>query len=297
MTIDLKSWMKELDGNKKLFLYTIPGTHDCVTQYVQLPHISKCQDEDIYEQLCMGIRALDIRVEPLGDELGMVHGYAKAFIAPSRAGRQLELGDVLRLVYRFLDENPSETVVFQFKNDSNKERERCFNALFYYYIKGNEEKWFLENRVPTLDEARGKVVLLRRCKMDEENSDFNDMNTGLDFSEWIEQDTAVPEPLVLETKSLDDAVFIIQDRFKYKPEERWEECLKPFLDSMKPFDGQYVIDYTSTAGGVKGPKYNSAYINPKFMEYPLDKDKYYGTIYLDFPFEELTTKIIEHNFR
>ena len=297
MQINLTEWMKELDGSKKLFLYTIPGTHDCVTQYVQFPHISRCQDKNIYEQLCLGIRALDIRVQSLDKKLGMVHGVAKAFNTPDKDAPQMELGDVLGHVYRFLDEHPSETVVFQFKNDSNKEREVCFRNLFYTYIKGNEDRWFLENRVPTLDEARGRVVLLRRCKLANGTVEFTDKNTGLDFSKWIEQDVAVPEPLVLETNSLDNAVFVIQDRFKYTPAARWNECLKPFLDSMTAFDGRYVINYTSTAGGVKGPRYNSWYINPKVMAYRFDKDRYYGTIYLDFPYELLTEKIIEHNFK
>jgi hypothetical protein len=91
-------------------------------------------------------------------------------------------------------------------------------------------------------------------------------------------------------------VFTIQDRFKYKPEPRWSECIKPFLDGRGAFDGQYVICYLSTAGGKKGPKNNAKYINPQFIAYPLDKSRYYGTIYVDFPYEELTRKIIENNF-
>ena len=132
--------------------------------------------------------------------------------------------------------------------------------------------------------------------MDMQNKDFTDDNTGIDFSRWVEQRTAEPHALTLETKSKDNAVFIVQDRFKYKPVERWNECLKPFLDSMTEFDGKYIIDYTSTAGGLKGPRKNAKIINTFFMDYPLDKEKYYGTIYLDFPYPELTHKIIEHNY-
>ncbi len=296
MQFQLTDWMGALDGSKKVFLLSIPGTHDCVTQYVQWPHISRCQDTNIYEQLCMGVRALDIRVAPKGERLVMVHAYAKAFNTPNRLGKQMDLADVLAQVYRFLRENSSETVIFQFKNDLNNKREQCFNNLYYHYIKGNEDKWFLENRVPTLDEARGKIILLRRCLMDESDENFTDKTTGLDFSLWVEQKAAVYEPLTLHTDGLDKAVFVIQDRFNYKPEQRWAECIKPFLDSMKAFDGTYVINYTSTAGGWKGPKNNAAYINPLFMAYPLDQEKYYGTIYLDFSTKELTAKIIAHNF-
>ena len=293
---DFANWMKALDGEQDLLTLALPGTHDCVTQFVQIPHISKCQDLNIYEQLCLGVRALDIRVQSLGDRLGMVHGYAKAFNTPNRRDRQMELGDVLAHCYRFLAEHPSETIVFQFKNDSNKEREKCFHNLFYTYLTGNEDKWFLENRVPTLDEARGKIVLLRRCKMEENNPAFTDENTGLDFSRWVEQRKVTPEALLLETESKDGAAFLIQDRFNYKPVQRWQQCIKPFLDKRTAFDGTYVICYLSTAGGLKGPKRNADYINPQFMAYPLDKNRYYGTIYLDFPFEAIMDKIIQLNF-
>jgi 1-phosphatidylinositol phosphodiesterase len=287
--------MKDIDDSKNLFALDIPGTHDCVTQFIQFPHISKCQDRNIYEQLNLGIRALDIRVQSKGDRLGMVHGIAKAFTNPNHLSSQMDMADVLNHCYNFLTKNPSETIIFQFKNDSNKEMEKCFNNLYYRYIKTNEDKWYLENRIPSMKEARGKIVLIRRCKMDLNNTEFTDENTGIDFSRWVEQDTAEPEALILDTNSKDKASFIIQDRFKYKPEPRWNECIKPFLDGRSEFDGRYVICYLSTAGGFKGPKRNAKYINPHFMAYEMDKNKYYGTIYLDFPFTELTKKIIENN--
>lgn len=296
MNINLNEWMKEIDDDKNLFTLSIPGTHDCVTEYVQFPHISQCQDMNISDQLEIGIRALDIRVQSLDERLGMVHGMAKAFNNPGYNTAQMDMSDVLQRCYHFLEEHPSEAIIFQFKNDSGKENEKCFNNLFYTYIKGNEGKWYLENRVPSLGECRGKIVLIRRCRMDNENEEFTDDNSGIDFSQWVEQDTAVPEALTLETNSKDSAVFIIQDRFKYKPEPRWSECVLPFLEARESFNGEYVICYLSTAGGNKGPQENARYINPMFMDYPLDKNKYYGTIYLDFPFTDLTRKIIAHNF-
>lgn len=299
MKTDLKAWMKQYEDSLDLFKMTIAGTHDCVTQFVQFPHISNTQDRNIYEQLSIGIRALDIRVKTKGSRLKMLHGAAKAFNTPNRFGKQMDMADVLTHCYKFLEECPSETIIFQFKEESNKNCENAFNNLFYTYIKGNEDKWYLENRIPTLGEARGKIVLIRRCKMDNSNKDFTPLNTGIDFSQWVdqEQDTISPEPLPLTTKGEHNAEFIIQDRFKYKPQDRWDKCLKPFLDSMTEFNDKYIINYTSTAGGFAGPRNNSKIINKLFLDYPLDKEKYYGTIYLDFPTEELTTKIIDHNFK
>ncbi len=296
MEISTKNWMKNLDFDIPVLRYNIPGTHDCVTQYVQFPHISRCQNMNIFEQLCLGVRALDIRVASSGERLVMVHGIAKAFNSPNRLGKQMDLADVLSHCYRFLEENPSETVIFQFKNDSNKENEKCFDNLLYTYIKGNENRWFTENRVPSLGEAKGRIILIRRCKA-EQSHDFTDSDMGIDFSKWVEQDTAVPEPLLLETSGKFKETFMVQDRFKYKPIPRWNECIKPFLDSAAPFDGRYIINYLSTAGGLKGPERNARYINAQFMKYPLDKSNYYGTIYCDFPTKALICKIIETNFQ
>lgn len=290
-----KNWMKDVNDENEVLKLNLIGTHDCVTQYIQFSHISKCQDRNIYEQLLLGIRALDIRVESRGDRLKMVHGVAKAFNKRSHFSAQMDMEDVLNHCYRFLDENKSETIVFQFKNDSRKEMEKCFDLMLNNYIKKNPEKWFLENRSPKLGEVRGKIVFIRRCAMDTAKG-YNINETGIDFSNWVEQDTAVPEPLTLNTSGEYEIKFIIQDRFKYKPEPRWYECIKPFLDSMGKFDGKYIINYLSTAGGLKGPKNNAKFINPKFMEYELKKGYYYGTIYTDFPTKELSEKIIKTNF-
>lgn len=293
--INLRKWMENIDDNRDLLSLNLVGTHDCVTQYVQLSYFARCQDRNIYEQLCIGVRGLDIRVKSKGNRLKMVHAFTKAFVKPSHLSAWMDMEDVLEHCYHFLDENPSETIVFQFKNDSGKEMEKCFDILYNTYIKADEDRWYLENRVPLLSECRGKIVLIRRCKM-ADREEYNAGNRGIDFSNWVEQVTVEPEPLTLKTGGENDVSFIILDRFKYKPVPRWSECIKPFLDRMKPFDGTYIINYLSTSGGLKGPYNNAKYINPEFMAYTLDSENYYGMIYVDFPTPELTEKIIRTNF-
>lgn len=291
--MNLSAWMKDIDDSRSVFELTMAGTHDCVTQYVQFSHISRCQDKNIYDQLNLGIRALDIRCELHGDRLKMVHGVAKAFVKPSHFSAQMDMADVLEHCCRFLKRNSSETIVFQFKNDSGKNQEQAFDVLFKNYISQNPDMWYLKNKAPLLGEVRGKIILVRRCSKYDKSEYASD--TGIDFSSWTEQDDAIPDALPLNTGGEHSMRFIIQDRFKYKPKPRWNECIKPFLDGSKEFDGTYVINYLSTAGGLKGPCSNAKYINQKFLEYPLDSKKYYGTIYLDFPSKELVEKIIKTN--
>lgn len=294
--MNYSKWMEALDGNLKLLGYNIPGTHDCATQYVQTSHFSKCQNTDITEQLEMGIRALDVRAMPKKKRLAVVHANARVYNSSNHAHGKMDLDDLLGKCYSFLDKNPSEAIILQFKNDSNdKNDEKSFDNLFYTYLSGNENRWFLENRMPTLDEARGKLVLLRRCYIDEKNPDFKN-KSGLDLSRWLDQDTAEPHPLLLRTYSTDQTEIIIQDRYKYGAVDRWKLCVKPFLDERTAFDGKYILSYLSTAGGLRGPEYNAKIINAEFSSYKLDKGKYYGLMYFDFVTKELARKVIELNF-
>ena len=157
MGIDLKNWMQNLPDGSDLLALNLCGTHDCVTQHIRLPHFFCCQDLTIYEQLLLGVRALDIRVRADGKCLTMVHGIFPAYNHSCHRANLMDMGDVLSQCYRFLDECPGEAVVFQFKNDNGKENEQCFDNLFYTYIKGKEPYWYLEDRVPTLGAARGKL--------------------------------------------------------------------------------------------------------------------------------------------
>jgi len=291
--MDNRKWMAEIDDNSDVFRLNMIGTHDCVTKYIRFGHFFRCQDKSIYDQLCLGVRGLDIRVEEgRPGELIMVHSIFKAYNSSEMIKDRMTMPDALRDCYRFLEENPSETIIFQFKNDSAKNMEKCFDIMYSTYINLNKDKWYLGNKLPRLKDVRGKIIFVRRCRKYEDKP--YKFGTGIDFSNWVEQTAAVPEPLTLTADGND---FVIQDRFKYKPEKKWKDCVKPFLDKSGEFNGKYAINYLSTAGGLKGPYNNSMYINQMFMQYPLDSKCYYGMIYTDFPSKELADKIIMTNFK
>ncbi|KAK7208579.1 PLC-like phosphodiesterase [Myxozyma melibiosi] len=172
-------WMSYFSDKVSVSALSIPGTHNSCAHYVSLPSV-RCQNAPLVQQLDRGIRFLDIRLSrpflqfcSLGQsrhELVVVHS---AF--PVCAYRAVTFSKVLGRVYAFLDANPSETVIMSLKHEGpfSKGRVELADILWSGYIKGHEHRWFLEPRMPSLGEARGKIILFRRfeCR-DEQVSRF-----------------------------------------------------------------------------------------------------------------------------
>lgn len=114
----------------------------------------------------------------------------------------------------FLKENPRETLVLSVKLDRGS-REIEFAERFYKdFIKPNADLWYLENRVPTLEECRGKLVLFRRYIQ----SPDLPLPCGLDFSVWESQKSrteTVPLPVVMAP----GCTALVQDRYRLAPDK------------------------------------------------------------------------------
>ncbi|XP_028765615.1 PI-PLC X-box domain-containing protein DDB_G0293730-like [Neltuma alba] len=106
---DRKNWMSTLNP-KNLHIYKIvwPGTHDSATNKIGVPFISRpfaqCQTLSVHEQLVMGTRVLDIRVEENGN---VCHGILITY------GIQVVMDDVKR----FLSETKSEIIILELRTE------------------------------------------------------------------------------------------------------------------------------------------------------------------------------------
>ncbi len=106
------AWMRGLPDQTPLTEVTIPGTHNTMTD--SYPRISPLslgvvtQGTTLTEQLNQGIRFLDIRIHHKHDQLALVHG--EAFLVDFFVS-------VLRDTTRFLNQNPSETVLMRIKSN------------------------------------------------------------------------------------------------------------------------------------------------------------------------------------
>lgn len=123
--------------------------------------ISQCQSPTtpLSVQLHAGIRVLDVRLAVVDGRLIAYHG-----IYPQRTPFQ----DILRDIHGFLTAAPTrrETLVMSIKQEDFAQTPLpFFSQCVHDEITngpGGLAMWCLENRIPTLGEVRGRVVLLSR---------------------------------------------------------------------------------------------------------------------------------------
>ena len=157
------SWMGTLPDSLRLNEITIPGTHASASQFTALPFFTRCQASGIGEQLAMGFRLLDVSLAVVGETNGMklCSGSASCTVSALPNAEALGLDAVLEECYAFLAEHPTETILFSVTRQSGEATAAEFEAVLYSHILQHAGSWLLTDTVPTLGEARGKLVLLR----------------------------------------------------------------------------------------------------------------------------------------
>lgn len=177
-TPPLNKWMAPLPDALPLCALSIPGTHNSPTHHVAAPSV-RCQAHPVPVQLANGIRFLDVRAQPeqKGTNMWLVHG---AFPVSLTGGKHL-LTTLLNHVYEFLAANPSETVMVSLKREGPFEvPDATFSKILYEKIIAPDVgKWYTGVEIPTLQQCRGKCVLIRRFGLHPEVKDW-----GIDGSSW-----------------------------------------------------------------------------------------------------------------
>ena len=107
---EINPWMMDLSDNTIISEMTIPGTHDSGAMHSIFDVAGKCQDLRIKEQLKVGVRFLDIRLQLVNDELKVVHSFVD---------QGLPFESVLKDVEKFLNEYNSEFIIISIKEDNS----------------------------------------------------------------------------------------------------------------------------------------------------------------------------------
>ncbi|MCR5546694.1 MAG: phosphatidylinositol-specific phospholipase C [Lachnospiraceae bacterium] len=301
-TVESTDWMAGISDDTYLSSVTIPGTHDSASTYIFPSFFLQCQTQNFSEQLASGYRYLDIRLaldetEDEGTKLKFIHNFGTCKKESSFLqlfSETLYLEDVLEDVYSFLDEHPTETVIFCVKAENTDDDVSTLESKFFETIDKNASKWYTANEIPTLGSVRGKIVLATR---------FEDVNgegegrTGLHFS-WSDQNNKEP---VIDTQEItmmnDYNQLWVQDRYKYKTETKWDAVVES-LENCQARDDTFSLNFCSTSGnGSAGhPKKYARIINKNLLNYELSSQTSYGIIVVDFANESLARHIYSTNF-
>lgn len=291
--------LSQLNDGMYLSEINLAGTHDSCTAFVSMENMSKCQSLTVEEQLSLGIRLFDIRLHRKKDRFYLVHALADCFTDESKR-QKLSFETVLETFVSFLSENPEETLVVSIKQDRGIMSRSFFPAFYDKYIKGNEKHWYLKNENSVLADVRGKLVLMRRCKVPRNFK--KTVDAGLDFSHWKDQSgkrKKGTEELVLSVDSSAVEPYVvsaeIQDRYSFDCENKWHSCAKPFLERCQTAEDKFCLHFISTSYRKKGETLaeTAAEMNGYFRQYGLTKGK--GWFFLDFPDREIVEKINSSN--
>ncbi|MDC7280206.1 phosphatidylinositol-specific phospholipase C domain-containing protein [Butyrivibrio fibrisolvens] len=292
---DTANWMEKLSDDVYISQITIPGAHNSASQNVALGYVMRCQDTSIAQQLENGYRYLDFRVAieetEDGDKLKLVHDFASCHIDGNLFSDFLYFDDAVADVYKFLQKHSTETVIINIKIEDEDYSTADIQKLLLEQVKSNKDYWYTENEIPTLGEARGRIVLGTRFN-DEVASDI----TGLNMI-WDEQDNRVPADIPYELYVNSGYRFWVQDRYKYTVEDKYEAVVDG-LENCEADETTMFLNFVSTAGDGKvgHPKGYAKALNTLLMEYELKSETSYGVIIVDFGTADLARHIYYSNF-
>ncbi|MEE1810278.1 phosphatidylinositol-specific phospholipase C [Streptomyces sp. BE133] len=255
-----QDWMGAIPDATALKRLTIPGSHDSGARYGG--PWTECQNTTIAEQLNSELRFLDVRCRVTGDSFAIHHGASY---------QNLMFGDVLGACWDFLAAHPTETVLMRVKQEYSEESDATFRAIFDDYLddRGWRPLFRIDPALPSLGEARGKVVLLAD-------------NGGLPGVRYA-----------------DSALFDIQDDYMAEPFAKYPKIEAQFRKAAQQ-PGKLYMNYVSTAA-LMPPRWNADRLNPQVQSF-LDGSEAagwagLGIVPLDFPATRsgLVESLIRHN--
>jgi hypothetical protein len=325
-------WTSRLGDDLKLHQITIPGTHDSGTKGLAVG--TECQSSTINEQLIWGIRYFDIRVDSSTSGLRIVHGDSHG-----SGNTNLYLKDVAEMFCDFLTgksgfPSTQETVIMQLKSDRGSQsgmHQKVLDILNAAFA-GHLDRLYLNpirlnlGPIPTLENLRGKLVLLRRYDYSQE--DASDAGTavrafasGLVYNNWSNNhggqswesvftanefiwpnanDNKSYFGSLIDYRNRHGLSFIIQDKYEgYGSYQDKADLVKGYLNYVSQGDSpdSWFINFASCSF----PEISYKTVNPELEAYFQSHSKpgnglSYGTIMMDFVDAKLIRDIIASNF-
>ncbi|MGP3940452.1 phosphatidylinositol-specific phospholipase C [Streptomyces sp. 6N106] len=255
-----QDWLSAIADATPVQRLTLPGTHNSGARFGG--PWTECQNTTIADQLSSGIRFLDVRCRAFENAFPIHHG---AFY------QNLNFDDVLGACRSFLSAHPSETVLMRVKQEYSEESAAEFRRIFDTYLddKGWRSLFRLDNTLPALGQARGRVVLL---------ADSDNM-PGARYG--------------------DGGLFDIQDDYMAEPFGKYPKIQAQFRKAAAQ-PGKLFINYVSTAA-LLPPRSNADRLNPQVKSFLEGAEAQgwtgLGIVPMDFPntASGLVDALVRHN--
>ena len=300
-------WMAGIPDEALLSSINIPATHDTGTAGVVedlIPSVSITSCQNLYydEQLNMGARSFDIRANATKDDASaadvkIVHG-GELWQCQEKNGSDLTLQSILNTSLGFLEKHKSETVILTVKSDAGSTI--GLEHAVAEFIEKNKDKVYSGGDIPSMKEARGKIIFLRRFNLTKNYESSVERAMGFNLANW---DDIKYKDYKYAYKLYDDGKnhVYIQDAYNTYGSEKWPYI----LETMKQTTGQdtshpieynsWVFNYTSCSRGA--PLGLTQEINPRLFK---DEDncidnRFLGTVMLNFIDEPMSRLIYETN--
>ena len=302
-----ENWMANIPDDALLSSVNIPATHDTgtagvVEDAIAQFSITSCQNLYYDEQLNMGARSFDIRANATKDDASVadvkiVHG-GELWQCQEKNGSDLTLQSILNTSLGFLEKHKSETVILTVKPDAGSTI--GLEHAVAEFIEKNKDKVYSGGDIPSMKEARGKIIFLRRFNLTKNYDSSVERAMGFNLTNW---DDIKYKDYKYAYKLYDDGKnhVYIQDAYNTYGSEKWPYI----LETMKQTTGQdtshpieynsWVFNYTSCSQGA--PLGLTQEINPRLFK---DEDncidnRFLGTVMLNFIDEPMSRLIYETN--
>lgn len=305
---------------------TIPGTHDSAAlKDGSAPEgTAKAQNVSLAEQLNLGVRYLDIRLNFLPDHgdrklLPGYNGWSDLYTYHGLIQQTMSAEDVLKTIKTFLDAHPKETVLMSVKYEAqvipdNQEFQKSFEKLMT--SSAYKSYFYQGNTVPQYGaDTRKKIVLIRRYPNTSAHSSAATL--GIDGTNWPNNSSHAADNKTLKlwvedaygyecsgklSCSLEDA-----DTLKLR-DKKWI-AVSAGLDRALKYEGDFdrqrqlnivfasatvtpSINPVPTKGSIP---FFSAYINPKVKRYADTHRGRAGVVVLDRADQDTVRSLIVMN--
>ncbi|MBQ9457575.1 MAG: phosphatidylinositol-specific phospholipase C domain-containing protein [Bacilli bacterium] len=210
-------WMKGVADETAIRSLAIPGTHDSAALYGIGNLSGQCQTIGIEDQLKLGVRFFDIRLQNRNDELVAVHGIVD---------QKLKFSQIVSTIDDFLAHHPSEFLIVSIKEESDpKGASLSFQQALEKQLT---VFWRKETTLPSqVKEVRGKAVILSR---------FASSTIGIPAYEGWKDSTSFALPNDI----------YVQDTYKTDVETKKKEILSCFQETGHAWKINFLSGYSPT---------------------------------------------------